>query len=170
MEELFDEGPTFLDRLLRKIPGFGGYLDRAARRQSDEHARRLAAEHLDRAKRGLDECARALADSGQLDRIPLLDRLRHRLDRLIAQLRGAPAGASGFYQAQRLNEELVEDLYEYDLWTIDEAEKLAGQIESLARHDADPIQLTNELALSVGEFEHKVAERQKLLAEAASPD
>ena len=79
--------PGMLEGMLRKIPGFAGYLDKDERRQSDEQARRWVADRLDRAKRSLDAFTRGLLELGQIDVLPKFDRLRGRIDYLIAQLR-----------------------------------------------------------------------------------
>jgi hypothetical protein len=95
-------------------------LDKEARRDSDQLTRQWLADRLQRAKRGMDQYSRALVEAANIDQLPQVDRLRSHLDRLIARLRGAPAGYSGFFDLVQVDEELLEDVYEHDLWLMDE--------------------------------------------------
>ena len=85
----FAESRGGLKDLLRKIPGFSGYLDREARRTSDQLLRQWMADRLQQGKGGLDQYGRGLADAARIDQLPQLDSLRGRIDTLIARLRGA---------------------------------------------------------------------------------
>ncbi len=91
MPDPFDDRPRGrFDALLRKLPGFDGYVKRDARRKSDQLAREEVARHLIQAKVNLESLTRTLLDQGHLDALPRFDRLRGRLDFMVSKLRGAP--------------------------------------------------------------------------------
>src|SRR5207244_13137106 len=93
-----------MESLLRSLPGFKGYREREDRRDSDKLQRDWLADRLQRSKRSIDEVIVRLTDAGQLDVLPVCDRLRVRLDKLISRIRGAMRGYSGFFDLVKVDE------------------------------------------------------------------
>ncbi len=122
---------NFVESILRRVPGFRGYLEKEYRRASDDLQRDWLADRLQRAKRAIDDASRPLADAGQIDVLPQVDRLRGRLDKLIGRIRGAVQGYSGFFDLVRVDEALLERVYEHDLALMEQVEALAGAVEQL---------------------------------------
>jgi len=133
---------NFVEDILRRIPGFRGYLEKEYRRASDDLQRDWLADRLQRAKRAVDAASRPLADAGQIDALPQLDRMRGRLDKLIGRIRGAVQGYSGFFDLVRVDEALLERVYEHDLALMEKVEALAATIEELP---ADGQEISNRL-------------------------
>src|SRR5438270_859435 len=135
-----------IESLLRTIPGFKGYLEREDRRDSDKLQRDWLADRLQRSKRSIDEVIVRLMDGGQLDltdagRLDVLavcDRLRIRLDKLISRIRGAMRGYSGFFDLVKVDETMLDRIYEQDVKIMDQVEQMA---ESVERLPADPAAL-----------------------------
>lgn len=122
---------NFVEDILRRVPGFRGYLEKEYRRASDDLQRDALADRLGRAKRAIDEASRRLVDAGQIDTLPAMDRMRGKLDALIGRIRGAVQGYSGFFDLVRVDEPLLERVYEHDVALMDQAEALALRIEQL---------------------------------------
>ena len=133
---------NWVETILHYIPGFRGYLAKENRRESDDLQRDWLADRLQRSKRALDEITRPLADAGQIDVLPQVDRIRGRLDKLIARIRGAMQGYSGFFDLVRVDEALLERVYEHDLALMEKVEALAATIEELP---ADGQEISNRL-------------------------
>jgi hypothetical protein len=165
----YDDRPKgYFDNLIRRVPGFAGYVDREARQASDRLARENVADHLERAKRALEGITLALVDRGEFDALPKFDRFRGTVDHSIAKLKGAPAGYHGFFALDDVQEDLLEDVYEHDLWTIDEAEKFAQAVETLAEADddaADADALLKQIKTHFDAIEARINQREKILAE-----
>jgi hypothetical protein len=125
------ENRNWIERILRHVPGFRGYLEKEYRRDSDELQRQWLADRLQRAKRAIDDAARPLVDAGQVDLLPQLDRLRSRLDKFIWRLRSAMQGYSGFFDLVRVDERVLDRVYELDVAVMDEVQALAEAIEAL---------------------------------------
>jgi len=125
------EHRNWLETILRYIPGFRGYLEKEYRRDSDELQREWLADRLQRSKRAIDDFTRPLADAGQIDALPQVDRLRGRLDKLIARIRGAMQGYSGFFDLVRVREDLLDRVYEHDLGLMRRVDALSQAIEGL---------------------------------------
>ena len=125
------EKRNLVETILRSIPGFRGYLEKEYRRDSDELARQWLADRLKRSKRAIDDLTRPLADAGQIDALPQVDRLRARLDKLIARIRGAMQGYSGFFDLVRVGEDLLDRVYQHDIQLVRQVDALGNAIEKL---------------------------------------
>jgi len=125
------EDRNWIETILRQIPGFRGYLEKEYRRESDDLQRDWLAERLQRSKRAIDDLSRPLADAGQIDLLPQVDRLRGRLDKLIGRIRGAMQGYSGFFDLVRVREDLLDRVYEHDVDLIQRVDAFAEAIEQL---------------------------------------
>ncbi len=144
-----------IETILRQIPGFRGYLEKEYRRESDELQRRWLADRLQRSKRAVDEVSRRLVESGQVDPLPQIDRLRGRLDRLIGRIRGAMQGYSGFFDLVQVDEPLLDQVYEHDMALMEQVEGLAKAVEELPGH-------VNEVASALPDLMRRVDEVEGL--------
>ncbi len=125
------EQRNLVETILRYIPGFRGYLEKEYRRDSDELAREWLADRLQRSKRAIDDLTRPLADAGEIDALPQVDRLRARLDKLLARIRGAMQGYSGFFDLVRVREHLLDRIYQHDVQLMRQVDALGNTIEQL---------------------------------------
>jgi predicted aminopeptidase len=158
----YEKRPTF-EQLLRSIPGFRGYLEKEYRRDSDDLQRKWLADRLQRCKPALDALARTLADAAQLDLLPQIDRLRARLDRLIGRIRGAMRGYSGFFDLVQVNEQLLDEVYDYDAQLTAAVELLAGQVEELPAQAAQVATALPQVARQLDELDRRWDGREDLL-------
>ena len=122
---------NLIESVLRYIPGFRGYLEKEYRRESDELQRQWLADRLQRSKRAIDQLTRPLADAGQIDALPQIDRLRGRLDKLIFRIQGAMQGYSGFFDLVRVREDVLDRVYEHDVALMHDVDALARAVEEL---------------------------------------
>jgi hypothetical protein len=129
------QGRGVIESVLRHIPGFKGYLEKEYRRESDELQREWLADRLQRGKRGLDEFTSQLADVGQISALPKIDRLRGKLDKMIARIRGAMQGYSGFFDLVQISEAQLDQVYQHDVTLMESVAKLADGVDAL-RHDS----------------------------------
>ncbi len=154
---------NFIETILRHVPGFRGYLEKEYRRESDALARQWLGERLQRSKRSMDRWTRPLADAGQIDLLPEVDRLRHRLDTLIARIRGAMRGYSGFFDLVRVREELLDRVYEHDVALMEEIDALGEAVEGLAGQQEAIAQALGGLHDSIDAVEVHWDQREDML-------
>jgi hypothetical protein len=152
-----------IESLLRRIPGFRGYLEKEYRRESDELQREWLADRLQRSKRGLDQYAQALADAVKIDTLPLVDRLRSRLDRLIGRVRGAMQGYSGFFDLVQIDETALDRVYEYDVSLMEEVAALADHIDALGGRAEEADRLVPPLLDEIARIEEAWDKREDVL-------
>jgi hypothetical protein len=132
-----------IEEFLRHLPGFRGYFELEDRRESDALTRKWLADQLDGAKRALNALSQSLVDQGQLDALPQIDRLRGRLDKLIARIRGAMRGYSGFFDRVQIDADTLERVYFYDL---DLMQNVDAWVQAAGQLPASQAQWTDALA------------------------
>lgn len=156
---------NWLETLLHNLPGFRGYLDKENRRESDALQREWLADRLQRSKRALDDHTRALADRGQIAELPQYDRLRGRIDKLIGRIRGAMHGYSGVFDLVRVDETLLDLVYEHDVILMDRVENVALSVEKLKRSpgESDAKALIENVWNELNEVERAWDRREDLL-------
>jgi len=121
-----------LETVLRHIPGFRGYLEKEYRRDSDALQRTWLTDRLQQSKRSLDTLSSQLADAGRLDLLTQYDRLRAKLDRLIARIRGAWQGYSGIFDLVPVDEGRLDRVYEHDVSLMQLVEEFLESIKRLS--------------------------------------
>jgi hypothetical protein len=157
------EHRNLIETILRHIPGFRGYLEKEYRRESDDLQRDWLADRLQRSKRAIDALSRPLADAGQIDLLPQVDRVRGRLDKLLGRIRGAVQGYSGFFDLVRVDEELLDQVYERDVALIAQVDALAGAVENLPDKREKLAALLPDLLRQTDELEHLWDQREDVL-------
>ena len=154
---------NLLESLLRKIPGFKGYLEKEYRRDSDHLARMLIVGELQKAKTSLDNFQRAQVDAGRLEIMPQCERIRSRLDLLQSRLKGAMRGYSAFFDFVRVDEALLDQVYQHDLTTVDESQKLVAAIDQLSATPESALAGLPKILQQTEELGQQVDERTKIL-------
>jgi hypothetical protein len=154
---------NWLESLGRQIPGFRGYLEKEYRRESDALQRNYLASQLQSSKRGLNDYARTLTDAGQLDALPQLERLRHRLDKLIARITSAMQGYSGMFDLVRVKEDVLDQVYEHDTGLVDEVMALSVAVDALGTKTEPPAALIAPLMKQIDEIDDAWNKREEIL-------
>jgi len=157
------EKRNLVESILQKIPGFRGYLEKEYRRKSDDLQRDWLADRLQRSKSGIDELTRPLADAGQIDLLPQIDRMRGKLDKLIGRIRGAVQGYSGFFDLVRIDEQVLDRVYEHDMALARVVDDLAACIENLPSETERIATAVAELIRQIDETEQHWNEREDIL-------
>ena len=146
------ENRNALETVLRHIPGFRGYLEKEYRRESDSLQREWLSDRLDRSKRGLDSFSRELADAGRIDLLPQSDRLRGRIDKLSSRIRGAMKGYSGIFDLVRIDESVLDRIYDFDAALVDQIDTFASAVEEIGGSN-DPAAAIRQLLEQAEKFE-----------------
>lgn len=124
-----DENP--LEVLARKIPGFSGYIERKNRRNADKLLRETIANRMAEQWRRLTEIQRTIAQSGDIRLLDDLEAAAVRLRTFVDQVRTASYGYAGFFDAVKINEAELGQLYAYDLTLLDLVDEVARAIDHL---------------------------------------
>ena len=147
-------GQSTLEQIANAIPGFKDYRDHELRRDTDRLEREHLAARLEECKKGLSETATAVSRSGNLDGINDIETARKRLDKVIARIRHADRGYSGFFDPVKVDEAALARVYEFDLGLVgdvDEIQAAGGDAKAMvARLDALDARLSDREAILAG--------------------
>jgi hypothetical protein len=157
------ESRGIIESVLRYIPGFKGYLEKEYRRDSDSLQREWLGDRLQRSKRGLDAYALQLTDAGKIDTLPLVDRMRTRLDTLINRIRGAMQGYSGFFDLVDINEGVLDRVYEHDVAIMEDVARLADSVEALGGKTETADELVPPIVAQIESVEDDWNRREDIL-------
>lgn len=157
--------PATLEALMRRIPGFSGYLDRERRRDADQLQREFMARGLTDLKRKVQDAQEALIEAGQMKLMAKLDDVANVMDRVVNRLRHANKGYAGFFDQNQVNEEELSRIYEFDLSLINQLTHAEEAVAALnANVDKDNVKdRVSDLEKSIREIDSKLDERERLL-------
>lgn len=159
------EQRNLLERLMARLPGFGGFHDRELRRDVDKLQREHLAKAVHDVKRRLREAAGAYTDAGQIGVLDRFDRLDRRLDRLGESIRHADHGASGLFSVEKIGAEELQRLYDFDLSLLDDVDALSSRVEELPPpREGDPAAALEAALALLSRVESKWSERETVIS------
>jgi hypothetical protein len=135
-----------LQKLLSKVPGFKGYVDRTNRRQADKLLRETIANRFEEQWRRFAEIGANMANQGDLSQIQNLERASMKLRQFIDRIRTAAYGYAGFFDAVKINEDELNQVYTYDLAMlelVDEVSRAIDNIDASIGTDGLPAAINN---------------------------
>ncbi len=120
-----------LEELVKKVPGFEGYLDRQKRRHADTVHREYLSKLLSSKKLEVQDIGGALLSGGGLKYMTELDSLSNGIDKVNNRIRSAGSAGGNFFSIQDIDTELLDRIYEYDLALLGEIESLDDKLGTL---------------------------------------
>jgi hypothetical protein len=149
MSELYDRitsQPGSLERLIKRIPGFAGYLDKKARREADRLLRDHIADELSRRINRLSEIEKTLLDNGGLSYMSKTSSAKTKLQHFRDLVKTAAPGYSGIMEAIKIGPDEMDKLYSFDEALIAYADKFDGALNTLAKAAADKTGIDEAIA------------------------
>lgn len=166
MEEVKQASPGTLETLMRKIPGFSGYLDREQRRDADRLHREFLAKGTATLKAKTQDVQEEMLRSGDMSQMGRLGDVGNRLDRLTERLRHASYGYSGLFAQNEVNEEELNRIYEFDLSLVNHlqyAEEALKALETAVGAKENVSARAADYEKTLRDMDAKIDEREKLL-------
>lgn len=117
-----------IQELADKIPGYQGYRNRESRRDSDKELREAVAAAFTSQVTRIQRVQEEFLTRGDLENLESLDRVISRLQHLADRIRGASYGFTGLFDANRVDEAVLDRLYALDLEIANGVEKLGDAI------------------------------------------
>jgi len=149
MSDLFDRVTADQDifkKIFSKIPGFSGYIERQNRRASDKLLRESVANHFEQLWQRISSIQKDLISQGSIEYIDDLESPAIKLRQFIDRVRTASYGYSGFFDAIKINEEELTQVYQYD-YTLLQLEDVVGRaidnVETSIGSDGLPAAIRN---------------------------
>jgi hypothetical protein len=122
-----------LERLMARLPGFSGYIDRGTRRDADRILRDTLAENVDRQIKRLAQIERRLLDNGGLKYMTRTQDAKNKLQMYHDRLKGAAPGYSGFFEAVKIDAEELDFLYGFDELQMVSIDRLTAALDTLSK-------------------------------------
>jgi len=155
MSDMYDKTTSQMDpltKLVSKVPGFKGYVERQNRRAADKLVREQLAVRFEELWKRISNLQTDLTGAGKIEFVDDMERAGIQLRTFIDKIRMAPRGYSGLFDAVKINEKELEQLYNFDLGFFDMASELGRGIDnveaSLADDAALPAAIRNITALA----------------------
>lgn len=154
MSDLFDHVTAEQDifkKILSKIPGFSGYIERQNRRIADKLLRETVANRYEEAWMHISGLQRDLISSGGLAYVDDLESAAIKIRQFIDRVRTASYGYSGLFDAVKINEKELAELYRYDLALLESVDNLnhaVDNVESSIGTDGLPAAIRNLISLA----------------------
>lgn len=102
------------ERLVARVPGFRGYVDKGARRTADRMLRDHIADQLTQRVNRLMRISAALLDNGGLSYMSKIQGAQTKLQTYRDRVKAAAPGYSGFAESVKVEAEELERLYSFD--------------------------------------------------------
>ena len=114
-ERILSGRDSWLEQFAQNIPGVKDYMEREGRRDADKMVRDHLASLLSASSQKLLRVQTDLTNKMQLDLLDDLERVKQRLETLMDRLRHADRGYAGFFDAIKVNEAELEQVYQHDM-------------------------------------------------------
>lgn len=134
MSDLYDRVVSQQDalkKLIAKIPGFKGYFEMVDRRQADKVLREVIADRFQVQWTRLSAIQRDMVKAGKIDLIDDLEEASIKLRTFVDRVKTASYGYTGFFDAIKLNEAELTQLYQYDLTMVQLGDDVSAAIDNL---------------------------------------
>ncbi len=134
MSDLFDKVTSQQDplkKLIAKIPGFKGYIEREDRRSADKLLRESISDKFQVLWQRLSSIQRDLVNAGRIDVMDEVEIAAVRLRQFVDRIKTAAYGYSGFFDATKVNEAELEKVYKYDLELVSMGDEVSSAIDNL---------------------------------------
>ena len=135
-DQMFDKVHGDMDifkKILDKIPGFKGYIERQARRDSDKLLRDTVFKRFRDLEGRVSEVQREFLSHGELQYLDDLETSAVRLRTFADRIRTAPRGYSSLFEGVKIGENELQKLYEYDATLLamgDEVDRALDNIQA----------------------------------------
>ncbi|MGB2910510.1 MAG: hypothetical protein WBF05_04965 [Anaerolineales bacterium] len=133
-DQIYDKVDSDLDpfkKIASKIPGFGGYIERQKRRDSDKLLRETIADRFDQQYQRISSLQRDLISEGEIGYVDDLEASAIKLRTFSDRVRRATRGYSGLFDAVKINEEELALLYQYDAQMLDLVDEVSRAIDNV---------------------------------------
>ncbi len=148
-EQVFGKVTEDMDpfkKILNKIPGFGGYIERQKRRDSDKLIREYLFDQFRELEARISRMQRDFIAQGEINYVDDLEATAIKLRTFADRVRTASRGYSGLFDAVKINEAELTQIYDYDasmLDLVDEINHAIDNVESSVGSDGLPAAIRN---------------------------
>jgi hypothetical protein len=154
-----------IKKILNKVPGFGGYIERQKRRDSDKLLREYMFEQFRGLESRVSRLQRDFISQGEIKYVDDLEATAIKLRTFADRIKTASRGYSGLFDAVNVNEDELTLIYEYDssmLDLVDEIDRAIDNVESSVGTEGLPAAIRH-LETKAGECVQAFEDRENVI-------
>lgn len=118
-------------KILSRVPGFDGYIERQTRRDSDKLLRNTIYKRCRELEGRVSELQRDFISKGELGQVGALEAAAIKLRTFADRVHTASRGYSGLFDAVKINETELAKLYQYDATLLDLTDEVGRAIDNV---------------------------------------
>lgn len=133
-EEIYGKVDSDVDvfkKILRKVPGFKGYIERENRRDSDKILREMVSDRLLEQHQRLSSIQREFISQGEIFYVDDLESAAIKIQTLADRMRRATRGYAGIFDPVKINEDELALLYQFDSQLLDSVDEISRSIDNI---------------------------------------
>ena len=134
MSDLFDKISGQMDvfkKLASYLPGFKGYVERQNRRAADKLLRESIADRFEELWKRTSNIQTDMVNEGMIELMDDMEQAAIKLRTFADKIRTATYGYSGFFDAVKINENELAQLYQFDLAFFDVADQIGRALDNV---------------------------------------
>jgi hypothetical protein len=134
MSDLFDKVTgqmDFVKKLASHIPGFSGYVERQNRRAADKLLRESVADRFEELWKRTSNIQTDMVNEGMIELIDDMEQAAIQLRTFADKIRTATYGYAGFFDAVKIKEDELAQLYQFDLAFFEVAENIGRALDNI---------------------------------------
>lgn len=120
-----------LTKLISMVPGFSGYVKRENRRAADKLMREAIANRFEEQWKHISNIQADLVSAGKIEYVDDLEKAGIQIRTFTDKIRTAPRGYAGVFDAVKINEKELEQLYNFDLAFFDLATGIGRGLDNV---------------------------------------
>lgn len=121
----------FFKKILNKVPGFNGYVERSERRSADKLLRESIANRFEALWGRISEIQRQAISEGNIEIIDDIEASALKMRQFIDRIRTAAYGYAGFFDAIKVKTEELDAIYQYDYQLLEMETDVSSAIDNL---------------------------------------
>ena len=118
-------------KLASFIPGFSGYVERQNRRDADKLVRDTVARRFNELWKRSSNLQADMVSAGKIEYVDDMEKASLQLRTFIDKISTASRGYSGLFDAVKINEKELEQLYNFDLAFFDLADQVGHALDNV---------------------------------------
>jgi hypothetical protein len=126
-----------LTTLISLVPGFSGYVKRENRRAADKLVREAVANRFEELWKRISNVQSDLVAAGKIEHVDDLEKAGIQVRTFTDKIRRAARGYAGVFDAVKINEEELAQLYTFDLAFFDLAKEIGRGIDNVEASTGD---------------------------------
>jgi len=121
----------FVKKILSKLPGFKGYVEREDRRNADKLLRESIAERFENLWGRISSLQAEAISNGEIEKVDDLESSAIKLRQFIDRVKTASYGYAGFFDVIKVETEELNAIYQYDLQMLELENEISRAIDNV---------------------------------------